>query len=348
MGAVRLALALIVATGHVPVAYTSVGPMAAVHAFFVLSGVYMAAVYETKYSRIESGQRLFYFNRILRLWPTYIAVLALTFAAYLILSDVIRDHRALFTLFTGTDLPSFPYMLPSAIFLVGQDILSLGAGNHSMLPVRQSWTIATELLFYAIVPFVYGRKLTLWLALPIFCACIGLKAILYAKAGWQWSYFFPLSNMGYFFLGMLCYHVGQVVTLKALRRRLRLDILGPMAIIVLLLSIPNLSFETWPLQHTAFILAFAALTVLSFSDNASRIDWYLGNISYGVYLNHFLLIAILRNTTSLTDWPLGCVVVASSIALSAVTERLLQNPIDQFRKRITPDTGSARPAYAIS
>ncbi|MBN9114179.1 MAG: acyltransferase, partial [Pandoraea sp.] len=75
-------LALIVLTSHVGLGGGSIGALASVQVFFVLSGVYMAAVWQVKYCHLSSGAWHFYLNRALRLWPTYILLLLLTWLTY--------------------------------------------------------------------------------------------------------------------------------------------------------------------------------------------------------------------------------------------------------------------------
>src|SRR5580693_800102 len=79
MGLLRLWLALAVVSGHSGPCFglRFLDPEAAVLGFYAISGFYMARVLETRY-RDRLGA--FYFNRFLRIWPAYAAVLLATVA----------------------------------------------------------------------------------------------------------------------------------------------------------------------------------------------------------------------------------------------------------------------------
>ena len=79
MGSLRLFLALSVALGHFGMPLGFPTSDIAVQSFYVISGFYMALVLNEKYG--PGTYWLFISNRLLRLWPTYIVVLVLSFAA---------------------------------------------------------------------------------------------------------------------------------------------------------------------------------------------------------------------------------------------------------------------------
>src|SRR5262245_48480055 len=78
MGMVRVALAMAVVLWHLPLpSYKFLSGGLAVQAFFIISGFYMALVLNGKYKDVG----LFYSNRLLRLFPTYFVMVALTIVA---------------------------------------------------------------------------------------------------------------------------------------------------------------------------------------------------------------------------------------------------------------------------
>src|SRR5262245_24984807 len=78
MGTIRLLLALSVVLNHSePLPLTGnelVGGKVAVQCFFIISGFYMAMILNNGYTHLPN----FYFNRFIRIFPTYWLVLALT------------------------------------------------------------------------------------------------------------------------------------------------------------------------------------------------------------------------------------------------------------------------------
>lgn len=339
MGLIRLALAFLVVGGHAGFQVGNIGLLMAVQVFFVLSGVYMAAVYTTTYSKVRNGIWLFYLNRVLRLWPTYLLILGLTCIAFIAVGSAVRQDFRIFSLFTTPlSTEQLLYLAPANLLLFGQDVLSVDEPTHFLLPVRQSWSIATELLFYLFVPFIYRRNFSLFVGSIIILASFALKFYLLQTMNWRVAYFFPLGNMGYFFLGCFIYHVAEIGVIARLRNRLGLAarILAPIAFAVLALAFKQNNFETGYFgQHFAFLAAFSLIVILAFSQKTWWIDTYLGNISYGVYLNHFLLMVLVANFWPLPQPAFLIVVFLASLLLSMITERVLQRPIDSFRRSLT-------------
>ncbi|MEZ6023978.1 MAG: hypothetical protein R3C16_11320 [Hyphomonadaceae bacterium] len=75
MGMVRFALAMAVVLSHLPLAtFQFLSGGLAVQCFFIISGFYMALVLDGKYKDVG----LFYSNRLLRLFPTYFVMMAVT------------------------------------------------------------------------------------------------------------------------------------------------------------------------------------------------------------------------------------------------------------------------------
>src|SRR3954451_5696140 len=80
MGYLRFLLACIVALGHTPGALSTlgtIGALAAVEAFFFISGFYMAATFSTHYTGANRAVR-FWLSRFTRLYPLYFTVILLT------------------------------------------------------------------------------------------------------------------------------------------------------------------------------------------------------------------------------------------------------------------------------
>ena len=336
---IRFGLALLVFAGHAQLRIQNAGPLMAVQLFFVVSGVYMAAVFTTKYGSMEKGVRLFFLNRVLRLWPTYLLLLAFTWLAFVFAGAKIRNDFHVFTLFlTPLTAGDLLYLVPAELLLVGQDVISLDDSLQYLMPVRQSWSIGTELLFYALVPMVAGRRFCLWVAPTLIVACFAFKFAALQTWGWRASYFLPPGNLAYFLLGCCLYHLAHARTMSPWRRRVTpaMQVLGPAAFAGLALASPNCHFESGELLlHFAFLASFSAILVLTFPEKASRFDNYLGNLSYAFYLNHFLVVMLLAN---FLPWPrsmLAVAVLVVSVACSIATERFLQRPIDRFRRRVT-------------
>ena len=83
MGTYRLILALCVVVGHAsPLGIPTLDSGLAVKTFFMISGFYMALILSEKYPRTPEGRRLFYTNRLLRIYPMYFVTLAFAILFY--------------------------------------------------------------------------------------------------------------------------------------------------------------------------------------------------------------------------------------------------------------------------
>lgn len=336
MGAVRFVLASIVLAFHAGFGSRTVGGLGSVEAFFVLSGTYMAAVYQTKYSLISDGIRQFYFNRLLRLWPIYIFSVVLTLAAYLGLGHPLESGTHFFDIFsdierTGIDTVHV-FVLVLSVILVGQDFSSVNEHVQLLLPVRQSWSIASEILFYLAVPLAF-RQLSWKILFSGFAVLMGLKYILLTMLSWRYSYFLPIGNFGYFLLGGAIYDLSRKQQMEQFKEKfgvLRLPLTG--LLVIFLLSFGEASFERGGVvHHLVFIFVFSGATALLFQKSVNKTDNFLGNISYGIYLNHFTVIAV-GTLLGFAGRPLLLFALACSISLSFLTDLLIQVPIDRYRR----------------
>jgi peptidoglycan/LPS O-acetylase OafA/YrhL len=156
MGVLRLLLAIAVSFEHLATSSTSpflwFGGRIAVVIFFIISGFYMGLIYTTKYSQCKNGLMLFYSNRALRIYPVYLFTLVL---------------------FAWTNAGSFfdsrywhspDIFIPLANLLIfGSDAVLIagyfrdGALVPATIIVPPVWSLAVELTFYLMVPFIVKR-----------------------------------------------------------------------------------------------------------------------------------------------------------------------------------------------
>ncbi len=154
----------------------------AVQSFYIISGFYISYILNEKYIGVNNSYKLFLTNRLLRLFPIYWFVLALTIAASLFYCFYTNfEHLGYFELyvdfFKKMDISSLIYLLFTNLFIIGQDtILFLGlnteTGNlfftqnfkhtnpqlYQFMAIPQAWTISIELLFYILAPFILKRN----------------------------------------------------------------------------------------------------------------------------------------------------------------------------------------------
>ena len=169
MGAIRLILAIAVVINHTgPIfGYTLLRGNVAVQSFYILSGFFMAFILEEKYFQTKSPFQFFITNRILRIFPIYWSILAITFFICLIslsLGGKSYYFEPYLKYSSNLNIISWGYLIVSQIVLFFQDaILFLGLnttnGNFFYIPylystqpvvfhfliVPQAWTLGLEL-----------------------------------------------------------------------------------------------------------------------------------------------------------------------------------------------------------
>ncbi|SDN26427.1 acyltransferase [Polaromonas sp. JS666] len=311
MGGLRLLLALMVVIQHLEFRLPLFDPRFAVQMFFLISGFYMAMVWNERYRHYKSPVRSFYVSRALRIYPVYFIVLLATIpiAWY----GLIQGYES--PLFAPIDAPltGWAWILVYApqITLFGMDLqgfahrladgtlqLTSNVRNHP-LPwivhyqfVPQAWTLACELTFYLIVPFAILR----WkVAAGLFFLSILSRAIFWAYSSPQETLgtaFFPFE-LALFLAGSLSYtiwtHLKEKV-LKAFSSRLSVALVA-MSPVLMALSFNVIHNK---LGEAAYWVcyAYAALTIpllFEWSKHAA-LDKQFGELSFPVYISHFLVI----------------------------------------------------------
>lgn len=325
MGLCRFLLAMAVFAAHVPSPKGMLhltGAKTAVEGFFVISGYLMALIqghhkYENKIA--------FWKSRILRIYPIYWIILALSLLASLLIPEIGRPHLKSALLFS-----------PLNFLLLGLDVVVLlaltgGPTSTSNIVVPQSWTLSLELYFYMLVPLLTKLK-TKWLATTC-VALLVIKFLLYVTTGLRdpWSYrFFPLE-LGFFLWGMLMYRMAW-----------RLPKYSEVVFLLIWLFGSLYRLDSPLRAHEWLSMAFPLVLGVTLNGFAhwdkNRAVQMLGKLSYPIYLVHILvgtvtLIALRRMHVSLGVWPTYLLILALVLAISYSLVKFVEDPIDQVRKR---------------
>lgn len=363
MGGIRTLLAISVLVTHSDrlFGFELLNGDMAITCFFMISGFLMALILDRKY---DSRGR-FYLNRALRIYPPYFAALALSLVVFagidsarhgpLDFLEHLREREqwaglalaALANLtLIGVDLTRYlSFAEPSAALQFPALLFPEGAGAHNLLLVPQSWTLALELEFYLLAPFLV-RLGTLRLA-ALAAGLFALRHFLVDRAAAGGFDFdpgaaFPLV-LGYFLCGVLAYRGYRLyrglALAPALRRRFELACLLLAAVLVLL---GRDLMALLPLPYDGFYLLFAALLpgLFAFSEGR-RWDAWLGEFSYPVYLFHFALAQLLYWHGVPEGWA-GELTLLSTLLLSAAYIYAVDRPLQRLRARIAAGPGARR------
>ncbi len=353
MGLLRVFLAIVVVINHTGPLFGLVFTDAyiAVKIFFIISGFYMALILNEKYTGPGSC-RLFFTNRFLRLYPTYWIVVLLSVGA-----SMAFRHYLDYTLVLGPWLTNAHKLTTSSILafvganaaIFGQDFLfftslSPTTGNlvldaNSMAAIQpawfylaapQAWTLSVELTFYLLAPFVIRRGIGT-LSLLIAASLAVRAAIWMAKLPLDpWCQRFTPAELGFFLLGGVCYHI--YVRLKTLRPRpavLRAVTFPYLAFLLLYQFIPG-QFSI-PKDYATYLATVIALPFLFYHTRSVKWDRRIGELSYPIYISHWLVIMLMRYFFSQAWIPAMSLV--GTLALSVLITVFINNPIERYRQK---------------
>src|ERR1700744_5374515 len=233
MGLFRFLLAIAVAIDHAGglFGYRMISGLFAVQSFYIVSGFLISHILLTKYPDSRNGRWLFYSNRALRIFIPYWTVLVVTVLVSLIGWFTIGNAFNLkpwLIQFVGLNVLAKVFLLLENVFISGQDVslwLVVDSGHLAFAfdalsdqgsaiafnVIAPAWTIALELMFYAIAPFLVRRRVAALLA--IFITTQAVRFLCY-RAGLYNSAldyrFFPFE-MALFVLGILSYRLYQQI-----------------------------------------------------------------------------------------------------------------------------------------
>lgn len=345
MGLFRLCLAFCVVLSHglnlrIPAATADV----AVQTFYIVSGFYMALVLTEKYHRTTT----FLTNRVLRLYPAYLVVAIATLAHSIvrIVSGRVGGEPGLSAYqshFDVLDWPGRAYLIATNLLLIGQDAALFlkvddsgglawtanfaAAGEprvERFLLVPQAWSLAIELGFYLLAPWLVRRSsivlasiVALTIAARIALAGIGLSFD-------PWTYrFFPIE-IGSFVFGMLVFR--SMSQRRTSITTQRIAFAGLIVLTLIFSALPG----GWMTRVAFYAYCGWALPLAFQLTRSNRIDRYLGELSYPIYLVHLLVISVALYS-GWSGYPLASLIVLMTMAASIALHEIVQKPVDRLR-----------------
>ena len=358
MGALRLLLALSVVLSHAGglFGFQLAGGAFAVLIFFMVSGFLMQLVLATRYDPVKD-LKLFYSNRILRIFPLYWT----TLASALALSFWLSFHGAGYFALIGSHLgslgpPDAVILAFTHLALIGSDVLLFlnitphGIGWPSgpaeapamLLMINPpAWSLGIELLFYALAPFLARRKVGWTLAL--FVLGVSARAILIGShnlTGLTADRFFPTA-LPFFLAGMLACRWRAGITRHPMLSRIAG---GGTILCVLSIGAVSVAGIRAGIPGQLFGLVFAGVAffgipaLFAFSNSplvpawVRRCDAAMGALSYPTYLVHWQVItafdAFLPETATRS-----ALIVAVVLSFAAILTKWVERPIDRYRDR---------------
>jgi len=359
MGLLRLLLAIAVIIAHsTPIFGLSlIGGVGAVQTFYIISGFYMTLILETKY--VGAGSyRLFIVNRFLRLFPIYWVILLLTIGVALYMRLTLGDWGLLAPFVAWRHALSnttWLYLLLTNGAIVGQDWLLLMGINpqtgalfwtnnflandppiHGFLLVPQAWSIGVEIAFYLVAPLLVRRKLYQVGALVLLSLL--LRVYIYYGLGWHfdpWTYRFFPTELAFFLFGTLAFRLyvwlkGQPLP-RAIPWLVTLLVFG-VTLCYPLLPAPLGDEELKIWSH--YVLILLGLPFVFLVTESSKLDRWVGELSYPVYLVHFLIITMLRafSVTIPPGLSEGSLTLLLSLLAAWLLHVVIAAPVEKIRQ----------------
>lgn len=311
MGAYRLFLAFCVLYSHVfgGIMGWNIGVVAVI-SFFVMSGYVMAILVSKHYPAIGDVPA-FYKDRAARLFPQYILymVATLTCVHMIGISDpFLLDTGPLHILLNALILPLGFYMF----------------GLDNALYIPPAWSLGLEFSFYLVFPFFWRFSLPWKYALIIVSLAVAFSALMgLINTDWFGYRLLP----GTFFI----FAVGSALAKpETIGRYYPLLVLG-LGLTALIVVLTNQRLYTLPYNREVMAGIVIGIVIVGALGKRrfSRFDELLSNLSYGVFLNHVLLMWLAKHFgISLFAVPLV------SLALAYVTYNLVEKPALRWRHRL--------------
>ena len=376
MGILRIYLAISVLAAHSGVnvlPWPMHSSVEAVQIFFLISGFYMALISNKYRSAVE-----FYASRFLRIFIPYYTILAIVLATSVATGLAFGqwlDLGPLIQFSTQTNgLAGFVFAVISNFILFFQDwvmFLEHDAGRalsfttdfqnsgyplYHYLLIQQAWTIGTELTFYLLVPWL--SKLRSAHLILIAAASLALRIYTYQVlqlTNDPFTYrFFPFELM-LFVVGMLAYRA--YAASLAGRAGFKISNLFQYAIYVAVivlflhlaqqvpLTLHRSLFHRSVAREYSFLVTYAGwaavIPVLYHLTRNMRVDRFIGELSYPVYLLHVVVIQIVDLVLvqlSLTSRLLGVISAVLTVSLAALLYVRIFRPFEvkrpQFAKEL--------------
>ena len=302
--------------------------MLAVDFFFVLSGFVLAHVYQAAWDRGDYSHGDFLVRRFARVWPLHFA--CLMGIGFIVLAGGYLGMRPPWQ----PDLPSFM----SHLFLLN------ATGVSSELSWNQpSWSVGAEWTAYLLFPLYLIICSTIRPAWANLAISVGLLVTLHIAVKWVAGLeLLELNANGgsirivpSFFAGIALRQVyGGGIGASISRQMLCALLVATLLTGLLLLAFGAPSLALWPvIPALIYLLALQARHEGHFALRARALTW-LGEVSYGLYLVHSLVLMVVFGVAGkliglqspVTTFAIGAGSIVLAVLAAAIAHYAIERP----------------------
>lgn len=348
MGTIRFMLAMSVLLAH---AYKPIffdGKLS-VQIFYLISGFLISFILVDLKS--YANNILFYKNRFLRIYPLYFLVAIISMIVF-IFAEIFLNGWHYNNFFIESNLLLKVYSVLVNITILGQDsvfFLNPLSIQHidlvemkefpfqNILIIPPSWTLSLEIYFYLLAPFIVRNKFIL---ITVFLLASLLKmSLVLCGIGLDRPFnyqFFP-AELSIFLLGAISHQFWKPL-LQNIQANSLIHLSNYIFIIALGSCVLGQFYLKTPLVDYLVIILFAfALPFLFEFQRKSRIDRKIGDLSYPIYIWHWIiiiLVSFIMPKLGLSNELLRVLLIALfTIIASIISNNYILNKIDLIREK---------------
>ena len=358
MGMLRFFLAFAVVNIHGQLFGFNIFPAdSAVQCFYMISGFYMAMVLNEKYNQPGMSNIVFWKSRIFRIFPAYLLIALLTLLAVAVAwwsfgvrLEPFSQWKMYEQKFNAGDIIALSL---AQIVLVGLDFLHfftfdthgsvVFTPNFMQYPfqfwrfllVPQAWSLAVELYFYCLAPFIVRRSVRFMVILMV--ASFVIRLTLALGPEWRfdpWSYRFFPSELMFFLCGSLAWRLAQKEWKAPSRSKAAIiGAVGVLIVIAGLLGRSGLGGRIFFVSPFIMAALFVFLPFIFSITKNNKLDRYIGELSYPLYISHMLVIWVTTSVFGHDNPRQRLVVGVASILFAILIYEVLDRRVDEFRHR---------------
>ncbi|MEH2171173.1 MAG: acyltransferase [Nostoc sp.] len=316
MGIYRFLLSIFVAISHAGVLINSLNPgVIAVISFLLISGYVMTALISKNY--LDTKKIVwFYLDRILRIYPQYL----FNIIAVLIIYSIFGLNSPFLSKPTEIGLLQNLLIIPMGFYMTPW------VGDKFMI-IPPAWSLGLEGCFYILIPFLLIYKLQKVFFLLSYI--IFLMAYLGIINTDYFGYRLIFGTIFIFLCGSFLHKNNNIITNQPVKYTL---------IFSCLLLAATFLFPRLILPYNREVLIGLILGIiiipLLIKIKKTYLDELLGNLSYGLFLSHYLVVFEFEKLG--IHWNLKCILIMLlfSTFLSAIGFFCFESPLIAWRKKI--------------